>query len=54
MPANRFRVRDDDKSLLREPTGHFGGYVWTFLKGGVNAGESPREAALREVHEETG
>lgn len=40
--------------LLREPTNHFGGYVWTFPKGRPDAGESPAEAALREVREETG
>ena len=28
--------------------------VWTFPKGLVRPGESPREAALREVYEETG
>ena len=47
-------VREDGKILLREPRGHYGGYVWTFAKGGANAGESAEEAALREVHEETG
>jgi 8-oxo-dGTP pyrophosphatase MutT (NUDIX family) len=40
--------------LLREPTQHFGGYVWTFAKGRPDRGESPAEAALREVREETG
>jgi NUDIX domain len=29
-------------------------YVWTFLKGGPNAGESPEAAAVREVQEEAG
>ena len=47
-------VRDDGKILLREPKGHYGGYVWTFPKGRAGAGECAREAALREVHEETG
>ena len=47
-------VRDEGKILLREPKDHYGGYVWTFPKGRADAGESPREAALREVHEETG
>jgi 8-oxo-dGTP pyrophosphatase MutT (NUDIX family) len=27
---------------------------WDLPKGGIHAGESPREAALRETHEETG
>lgn len=40
--------------LLREPTGHFDGYVWTFSKGRGNAGEHPVDTALREVLEETG
>lgn len=46
----------DEKSrvLLREPAGHFGGYAWTFAKGRADSGESPEEAALREVREETG
>lgn len=40
--------------LLREPANHFDGYVWTFAKGKPDADESPEEAALREVEEETG
>ena len=40
--------------LLREVRNHFGGYVWTFAKGGPNPKESDEEAALREVREETG
>ncbi|MEY4761460.1 MAG: hypothetical protein RLZZ200_1316 [Pseudomonadota bacterium] len=42
------------KVLLREPTNHFGEYVWTFAKGRRDPGETPREAAQREVREETG
>jgi 8-oxo-dGTP pyrophosphatase MutT (NUDIX family) len=42
------------RTLLREPAGHYGGYVWTFAKGKPSAGESPEQAALREVFEETG
>ncbi len=44
----------EDRVLLREPRGHYGGYVWTFAKGRPDAGESPEAAALREVREETG
>ena len=44
----------DGRVLLREPSGHYGGYVWTFAKGGAEPGETPEEAALREVLEETG
>lgn len=40
--------------LLREPSNHFGGYVWTFAKGAPEHGETPAQAALREVREETG
>jgi len=45
---------DAGKLMLREPTNHYGGYWWTFAKGRPNAGESPQEAALREVAEELG
>jgi 8-oxo-dGTP pyrophosphatase MutT (NUDIX family) len=44
----------DGRVLLREPRGHYGGYVWTFPKGGPEPGESPEQAAQREVLEETG
>ncbi len=37
-----------------EPKGGWGGYEWTFPKGGVDEGESRTEAALRELREETG
>ena len=40
--------------LLREPANHFGGYVWTFPKGKPDKCETPEQAALREVLEETG
>ncbi|MFW5876816.1 MAG: NUDIX hydrolase [Myxococcota bacterium] len=40
--------------LLREPTNHHDGYVWTFPKGGPDADESPEDCALRETNEETG
>jgi 8-oxo-dGTP pyrophosphatase MutT (NUDIX family) len=45
---------EQGRVLLREPTNHFDGYVWTFPKGKVDAGEHPVDAALREVKEETG
>lgn len=45
---------DGSRLLLRKPTGHFGGYVWTFPKGRIDGNESAEEAALRETHEETG
>ena len=40
--------------LLREPTNHFDGYVWTFAKGKPDEGDTPEQTALREVLEETG
>ena len=40
--------------LLREPTGHYGGYVWTFAKGRPDPGETPEKTAIREAREETG
>lgn len=45
---------DDGRVLLREPKGHYDGYIWTFPKGRPNPGEAPEEAALREVLEESG
>lgn len=45
---------DQGRILLREPTNHYGGYAWTFPKGGIDPGETPDQAALREVLEETG
>ena len=40
--------------LLREPKGHFGGFTWTFSKGGRHGDEHPVDTALRETLEETG
>ena len=47
-------VDADSRVLLRRPKGDYDGYVWTFPKGRPDVGESPEEAALREVKEETG
>lgn len=44
----------EGRVLLREPANHFDNYVWTFAKGKPDKGETPEEAALREVLEETG
>ena len=44
----------DGRTLLREPKGHYDGYVWTFPKGRPKEGETKQEAALRETEEETG
>jgi 8-oxo-dGTP pyrophosphatase MutT (NUDIX family) len=40
--------------LLREPSGHFDDYHWTFAKGASNPGEHPVDTALRETREEMG
>lgn len=45
---------DGKKVLLREPTGHFDGYAWTFSKGTPDPGDHPVDTAIREVGEETG
>jgi 8-oxo-dGTP pyrophosphatase MutT (NUDIX family) len=47
-------INQEGQVLLREPAGHFGGYVWTFAKGEPNPGESIEATARREVLEETG
>ncbi|CAG7644970.1 NUDIX hydrolase [Paenibacillus allorhizosphaerae] len=45
----------EGKVLMRSPSGYWGGYVWTFAKGGADPDDrSPEETALREVLEETG
>jgi 8-oxo-dGTP pyrophosphatase MutT (NUDIX family) len=43
----------EGRVLLREPRGHFDGYVWTFAKGRPDPGESPDATARREAEEET-
>lgn len=47
-------IDPEGRVLLREVKNHFDGYMWTFAKGRPDKGESPRETALREVHEEMG
>ncbi len=45
---------DGDRVLLIKAPNLKGEAVWTFPKGQIEPGESPQEAALREVREETG
>lgn len=56
--ANRYggvMFDDQGRILIREPKGHYDGYVWTFPKGGMDSDkDNPYDAALREVAEETG
>lgn len=47
-------INANGQVLLREPSGHFGGYVWTFAKGRPDPGEAPAQTAIREAFEETG
>jgi 8-oxo-dGTP diphosphatase len=47
-------INERGEVQLREPSNHFGGYVWTFAKGRPDPGETPEQTALREVLEETG
>ena len=47
-------VLDGRKVLLVQVKNMKGKKIWTFPKGHIEAGETPRQAALREVLEETG
>ncbi|MDR0292357.1 MAG: NUDIX hydrolase [Elusimicrobium sp.] len=47
-------VLDGRKVLLVQVKNMKGKKIWTFPKGHIEAGETPRQAALREVEEETG
>ena len=42
------RLRDDGPEVI------YPGLEWQMPQGGVDSGEDPRRAALRELHEETG
>jgi len=44
----------EGKVLVREPKNHYGGLTWSLAKGHANEGETPEDAAIREVQEETG
>jgi len=47
-------ILDGNKVLLVQVKSMKGRKIWTFPKGHIEAGETPRQAALREVLEETG
>lgn len=47
-------MQEDGKVWTVTPMNYYGGYVQTFPKGTIEKGETPQEAAIREVHEETG
>lgn len=42
------------KVWMGQRAGASGSYVWQFPQGGIDTGESPRFASLRELYEETG
>jgi len=47
-------LRDDDEILLAKLAPRIRPDCWTLPGGGIDHGEHPRDALLREVHEETG
>lgn len=47
-------VEPDNKVWLYSPKGNYGDLVNTFSKGTLDKGEHPQDAAVRELHEETG
>ncbi|SHK57718.1 NUDIX hydrolase [Thermocrinis minervae] len=49
VSAGGVLFKDDEVLLVKNPS-----EVWTFPKGLIEEGESPEEAAVREVKEETG
>jgi 8-oxo-dGTP diphosphatase len=44
----------DDYILMVKQFVHRGDIVWNFPGGGIESGETPEQAMIREVHEETG
>jgi 8-oxo-dGTP pyrophosphatase MutT (NUDIX family) len=53
LPSVAMLLTDPDgRILLSHPTGHSDG--WHIIGGAVDPDESPREAAVREAHEELG
>lgn len=47
-------VEDDGRVWMYKPSGSWGGVTCGFPKGGLNAGETLQQAAMREMFEETG
>lgn len=54
IAAGAVIVEPDLRVWLVAPSNRHGGYTATFPKGRVDAGASPRAAAVREVYEESG
>ena len=44
----------DGRTWLVKPSNNFGGYNWTFPKGGVEEGLHPQANAIKEAYEESG
>jgi 8-oxo-dGTP pyrophosphatase MutT (NUDIX family) len=51
LPGVTAVIRDGDKILLAR---HAHSGLWSLIGGAVEPGEEPRDAVIREVHEETG
>lgn len=47
-------VEPDGRIWMYSPKNYFGGYKNTFSKGTIEKDQSPQDAAVRELHEETG
>lgn len=47
-------LRQNQQILMRESSGHQGGYVWTFAKSHPKPAEAPTDTALRAVKERLG
>lgn len=46
---------EEGQVLMRSPSNHWGGYIWTFAKGSYEESDiTTEDTALREVMEETG
>ncbi len=60
LPKSRFEfsaggiVQDEDRLLMVKVRNLEGKELWTFPKGHIEKGETAKEAAVREVEEETG
>lgn len=52
--AGLVMIEPDGRVWIVEPTGHFGGYSYTFPKGRIEGGLTARHTALKETHEESG
>lgn len=47
-------MEDMTRTYIAKPEGEYGGYSWVYPKGQVDKGETIKQAAIRETHEEIG